>query len=408
MDRGPAEFVLSELQPLIDVDPAQLGVTVPVPRFPLPLISRLLQSYAAILTHGRATPLLVLTGGLHVVGDLHGDLHDLLRILKSAQLPPASRFLFLGDYVDRGAFSLEIVTFLVALKVLFPGDIYFLRGNHEFPNGNAGSQLLYEIQAQSPESRLWDEIQFLFSFFPLAAIVGDVYFCVHAGIGPHTMDLTEIHTFTLPVATCTSPLLYELLWSDPSPDIDEFGPSPRGPDANLYGGIAVGNFLREGSLKKLIRGHQFVPKGVLYSLDNRVITVSSSSNYGDEPRSQAAFLFIDRDETIIEHHFDPVIRISRESCWFRPVTADILKASIPKPVGAVIHDSILAKRLQQDAAKLAGPGKFTRATSFHVMGGTKMARRFSTSDPGLVPRQISMPAQSFVEALPGSKQPLSP
>jgi protein phosphatase len=71
------------------------------------------------------------TGCFVVVGDLHGSIHDLLQILSAFEYPPAQSYLFLGDYVDRGANSVEVLLVLYALKVLFPHHIYLLRGNHE-------------------------------------------------------------------------------------------------------------------------------------------------------------------------------------------------------------------------------------------------------------------------------------
>lgn len=66
-----------------------------------------------------------------VVGDIHGSFHDLLRILNYIQ-SDNSKILFLGDYVDRGSFSIECITILFALKVSFPDKYFLLRGNHEF------------------------------------------------------------------------------------------------------------------------------------------------------------------------------------------------------------------------------------------------------------------------------------
>lgn len=89
---------------------------------------------------------LSLTGGLTVVGDIHGQFEDLVEILSTCGMPPKTRFLFLGDYVDRGAKGLEVVALLFALKLAYPEHVYLLRGNHEV----SGINMLYDALHTSP------------------------------------------------------------------------------------------------------------------------------------------------------------------------------------------------------------------------------------------------------------------
>lgn len=75
--------------------------------------------------------MLRLANPLVVVGDIHGQFFDLVNIFEKFGSPPHTHYLFLGDYVDRGKFCIEVMTLILMLKVSYPESLHLLRGNHE-------------------------------------------------------------------------------------------------------------------------------------------------------------------------------------------------------------------------------------------------------------------------------------
>jgi serine/threonine-protein phosphatase PP1 catalytic subunit len=72
----------------------------------------------------------------YVLGDIHGQYYDLLRLFEYGGFPPEANYLFLGDYVDRGKQSLETICLLLSYKIKYPENFFILRGNHEYASIN--------------------------------------------------------------------------------------------------------------------------------------------------------------------------------------------------------------------------------------------------------------------------------
>ncbi|EAX95929.1 Ser/Thr protein phosphatase, putative [Trichomonas vaginalis G3] len=241
---------------------------------------------AAKVSLSQEPTLLRLTGDFVIVGDLHGNLRDLLRIIATNGIPPSRKYIFLGDYVDRGDFSVEVLTLLFSFKLIYPECIYMIRGNHEFEQTNS----VYGFKNQVLE--VYDEAMYnhfneCFAYLPLAGILNDTFFLVRGGISPLLNYVKEIEVIPRPIYSCfeqySKSFVPDLLWSDPGEAEITFLKNYRG-FGYLFGALAAHTFLKQNNLKHIIRSHQCV-NAIQNSFNGCVMTVFSSSCYSHSTRN---------------------------------------------------------------------------------------------------------------------------
>jgi len=237
--------------------------------------------------------MLELDENLVVVGDLHGHLMDLYRIIRKCDLPPNSTYLFLGDLVDRGEFSIETTCLVLTLKLLFPRHVYIIRGNHEFGTSSKNAGLFNEVVAVYPNTNVYEAMIECFATIPLAARLSQKILCIHAGLSPGLQALSQITSIQRPISGYDDPIVCGLVWSDPRDSLDGFTNSPRG-SGFLFGKEATITFLRENNLDLLIRGHECVKNGFQAKFSNRILTVFSASNYCGQSENNGAVLLIEK------------------------------------------------------------------------------------------------------------------
>ena len=168
---------------------------------------------------------------------------------------------FLGDYVDRGIQGIEVLLYLMALKVNYPKQVKLLRGNHESRSMTTYFTFRQEC-LDKYDVEVYDSIMEMFDNLPLVCTVNELYLCVHAGISPDLYELNDINTkidrFQEPPNVG---LHCDLLWSDPfREDTDAQAQDwSRNTDREcswLYGMRPVKNLLRKERLLTLIRAHE--------------------------------------------------------------------------------------------------------------------------------------------------------
>ena len=253
--------------------------------------------------------LLDLDGEFIVVGDLHGHLNDLIRIFSKFGMPPSSRYLFLGDMIDRGEFSFETALFILCLKVLFPDHVYVIRGNHEFESVCISGGFFTEIKQKYGDKSInvFSAFMNTFSYLPIGATITNDnkrILCVHGGIGPKVRSLKDFDKISKPLKEIYGGIADSILWSDPCEDISSFVHSERG-CGYKFGEEAIANFLKDNELDLLVRGHSYNENGVSFSLNKKVVTVFSASNYCNKSKNPSGVFIIQRNHEKI-HLFPPV------------------------------------------------------------------------------------------------------
>lgn len=223
---------------------------------------------------------LYLEAPLYIFGDIHGQFSDMIHFLEMTGLPPNNKFLFMGDYVDRGNNSIEVCVLLFALKIKFPNCIQVLRGNHECPEINKMYGLLSECETRfgNDANIVFNKINQVLCSLPLCAIINNKVFCVHGGISPHLRKVSDIQSIN---RFCTIPddgLLCDLLWSDPSTSSEKWGMNSRGVSCT-YNPESIHTFLKNNKLQLLCRAHQLVSEGYKFFANNKLVTVFSAPNY---------------------------------------------------------------------------------------------------------------------------------
>ncbi|NIU82848.1 MAG: hypothetical protein GWN31_01100 [Candidatus Thorarchaeota archaeon] len=216
------------------------------------------------------------------IGDLHGDMEAFEKIndyIQDVDCPS----IFLGDYVDRGAYSIEIMKSLFEMKVKDPNRVILLRGNHETPLANSRYGFKEDVRRKFPSNshEIYQKFNETFAELPIAATLDDGRVIgLHGGIPRNTESLVTLKE--LPkgiVEPHRIDRLFQTLWNDPRESIEGFGRSMRGPGIYTFGRNAFDKFMKNSNAELMVRAHLAFPSGVRYYFNKRLISLFSTLSY---------------------------------------------------------------------------------------------------------------------------------
>lgn len=239
---------------------------------------------------------LVLQSPIVIVGDIHGQLDDLFELFRISGDKEQQKYIFMGDYVDRGYHSLDTFLYLVCLKLKYPCQFYLLRGNHESRQVSQMYGFYNEIIMNYGHAGLWIMCNEVFDLLPVAALIDKDIFSVHGGLSP---DLPLIEMISLQIRNRELPSsgpLSDLCWSDPE-DVRKWRQNQRGA-GYLFGANEVKKFNQVNHLTLITRSHQLAMEGFKYFFPDpnskepkgRLVTIWSAPNYSYRSGNEATVM----------------------------------------------------------------------------------------------------------------------
>jgi len=227
-----------------------------------------------------------------VCGDIHGQYYDLLNIFELNGLPSdINPYLFNGDFVDRGSFSVECIFTLFGFKLLFPDKFFMSRGNHESVTMNRMYGFEGEVKSKySVEmANLFTEV---YNWLPLVHCINKRVLVMHGGLfSKDDVTLKDIENIYRNRQPPEEGLMCDVLWSDPQ-DAPGRSPSKRGVGVQ-FGPDVTKQFVELNNLDYIIRSHEVKANGYEEAHDSKCITVFSAPNYCDTMGNKGAFITLE-------------------------------------------------------------------------------------------------------------------
>eukprot|EP00049_Salpingoeca_infusionum_P018382 m.356997 g.356997 ORF g.356997 m.356997 type:complete len:336 (-) comp17680_c0_seq1:561-1568(-) len=227
-----------------------------------------------------------------VCGDIHGQFYDLEELFVTGGQIPSTSYIFMGDFVDRGHYSLETFTRLLTLKVKYPQNIVLLRGNHETRQITQAYGFYDECELKYGNANAWKYCTAVFDLLSVAALIDNRILCVHGGLSPGVPTIDQIRTIQRDREIPHEGPFCDLVWSDPDELTKGWGLSPRGA-GYLFGARVTEAFNELNGTELICRAHQLAQEGLKYMFSEHLATVWSAPNYCYRCGNVAAILEFD-------------------------------------------------------------------------------------------------------------------
>lgn len=252
--------------------------------------------------------LLRIEGKVVIVGDIHGQFYDLIWMIQKTKSKYGDncKVLFLGDYVDRGLYGVEVMAYLMAIKLKNLDTVYLLRGNHE----TREMTTFYNFRDQclkAYDEEVYELYSDLFEALPIAAVVNNTFLAVHGGISPKLTHLELINEIDRKVEPQADELLMDLLWSDPMKRSQaknkEFSMNSNRGVSCTFGYAPLKKLLKQENLTSLVRAHEMQQRGFKFhnwgqpNEEPTCITIFSAPNYC-QSTNEAAIMSVNENKQI--------------------------------------------------------------------------------------------------------------
>ncbi|MBY9015934.1 MAG: metallophosphoesterase [Candidatus Lokiarchaeota archaeon] len=238
-----------------------------------------------------------------VIGDLHGDLLSLMRLVEIIRLENPKYVIFLGDIVDRGLYQLECFILVLALKIKDSNKYYLLKGNHETLEVNQNYGFYQAFLNRFKDPKKFNQVLAIYNALPYCVLLNESLLCLHGGIPEDFNAINRLRGIKTSEVNLiyenTAKSLLQIMWNDPKPNLKGFTESFRGREIKFFGEDVFTDFMRENKLDYLIRAHERFPEGYKWFFNERLLSIFSSANYRSMLTPIPASYAIIRNKTVM-------------------------------------------------------------------------------------------------------------